>query len=124
MHTRILVAVALGGAVGAVVRLLVSMLVERVADGPLPLATLIVNVLGCFLFGLAWALHDGGWSRVSCAAVFVGFLGAFTTFSTFAFEGLELLDRGRPLLLALHLFGHNAVGAAAMVAGQWLGRMF
>ena len=92
-------AVALGGALGAVARYLISV---AVANAPgfgsaFPWATLTVNLAGCLGSGLAWAnwsqspwFHD--WGR---AFLVVGVLGGFTTFSAFSFETLMLADAGR-----------------------------
>ena len=118
---QIVVAVALGGAVGALSRLGVSVLLRDVL-GPFPLGTLLINVSGCLVFGLCWALHDGGWSRLVAACVFTGFLGAFTTFSTFAFESIQLLEEDRPGLFVLNLIANNVLGGLAMLGGLAIGR--
>lgn len=115
-------AVAIGGALGAVSRLGVSLAVQRLAGEGFPLATLCVNVLGCFVFGVCWGLGGGRWPRLATAGVFTGFLGAFTTFSTFAWEGAELLAQDRPGAAALVLVLHNALGGLAMGAGLLVGR--
>lgn len=122
MTTPLVVAVALAGACGAVARLLLS---RALADlgGDLPLATAAINVLGCFLFGLAVAAAAGRWSPALQAAVLTGFLGAFTTFSTFAFEAVELAVAGRWLSACAHVAIHNAIGFAALIAGRHLGRL-
>ena len=54
--------------------------------------------------------------------MFVGFFGSFTTFSTFAFECLQLLERGRHVAFALQLVGQNLLGGLAMLSGLLLGR--
>ena len=121
VQVSIALAVAAGGALGALGRLGLSLLVRH-AGAEVLVGTLVVNVLGCLLFGLCWALHDGGWSRPVSAGVFIGFLGAFTTFSTYAYECAELLEQQRYGTFVLLLVGHNAVGGAAMLLGLWLGR--
>ena len=66
---QIVLAVAAGGALGAVSRLGLTVLLKELG-GDFPAATLVVNALGCLLFGLCWGLHDGGWSRTVAALVF------------------------------------------------------
>ncbi|MBK8099375.1 MAG: CrcB family protein [Planctomycetes bacterium] len=122
MTAPVLVAVALAGACGAVARLLLARALTGFG-GELPLATAVVNVLGCFLFGLAVAAWGARWSPAVQAAVLTGFLGAFTTFSTFAFEAVELAVAGRWLVACVHVAVHNALGLAALVAGRYLGRL-
>ena len=87
--------VALCGGVGSVVRLLVATGVRNAAGEPYLLGTLVVNLIGCFLFGVAWGYASGNWSKAMQAAVFTGFFGGFTTFSSFAFESYELFVQGR-----------------------------
>jgi fluoride exporter len=89
--------VALGGSLGAVARYQVSLLSQVYFPSSFPLSTLFVNVVGSFLFGLAFYLIVEKMMLSESARLFilVGFLGAFTTFSTFSFELLELLQKGQ-----------------------------
>lgn len=116
-----ILAVLAGGALGAIARLGLTVAVKQVAGDP-ALGTFAVNALGCFLFGLCWALYGSTWSTAVAACVFTGFLGAFTTFSTYAFECLQMLEQGRHAAFALHLLGQNALGGLALWGGLSLGR--
>lgn len=91
---------AVAGAMGTLARYGLTGLAQRVAPniaGGFPWGTLAVNVLGCFLFGLVWSLAESEWAVNSHVRVviFVGFLGAFTTFSTYAFEAGQMLRDAR-----------------------------
>ena len=97
--------IALGGAGGALARHWLSMLVHSSAQSHFPWGTLLVNVLGSFAIGLAYilivergAVHPD-WRSVTM----VGFLGAFTTFSTFSVETLALYENGQGGLAALYV---------------------
>lgn len=88
--------VGLFGALGCVARYLLSSRIHEVAAGPLPFGTLAVNGIGSLLIGLLMGgdLHHpvlGGDLRIGLA---VGFLGGFTTFSTFSYETVRLLENG------------------------------
>lgn len=107
------------GFVGAVSRYHVEGLVSRWSNGAFPWGTLVVNLSGCFLLGLLVTLLT---ERLLPhpevrAALTIGFLGAYTTFSTFAYETLRLGEDGA-LWLAL---GNVAVSVVAGVAAAWLG---
>ncbi len=88
--------VALGGAAGAVTRFWVAQLVVRLAGGPAPLATLMVNVVGCGLAGalLARTIGRGDVAGLH-ALVMIGFLGGLTTFSSFSLEAFSLWRAGQ-----------------------------
>ncbi|MGE3173021.1 MAG: CrcB family protein [Planctomycetota bacterium] len=122
MQTRIVLAVAVGGALGALLRLGLGTAARAALGDGFPYGTFAVNVLGCFLFGLCWSVADGSWPRAVSAGVFAGFFGAFTTFSTFALESIDLFERGRPWACLANVIGQNVLGGCAMVAGLWLGR--
>jgi len=89
--------VALGGSLGAVARYQVGLWGSGYFQTTFPLATLIVNVLGSFLFGIAFYLivEKSMLSDSARLLILVGFLGAFTTFSTFSFEIFELVQKGQ-----------------------------
>lgn len=120
MNVPLWVATALAGGAGTVARLAIGTWVKA-ACPELPLATAVVNVLGCFGFGVCWALAQDRWSPVASAAVFVGFFGGFTTFSSFAFDCHELWAARRFVMFALDVVGQNVLGLAAVGAGLWLG---
>ena len=126
MITRLLY-IAGGGAVGSVSRFLLGAFVQRLYGGDdFPLGTLSVNVLGCFIIGFLGELFQ---SRVAVSsgwrfALLVGFLGGFTTFSSFGYETVVLLREARALTalgnVALQLLcGLTAVGIG-MATVRWL----
>ncbi|MFT5082579.1 MAG: CrcB protein [Lentisphaeria bacterium] len=90
------IAVALGGSLGAIVRYALS-LAFMSTSGKLPYATLTANVIGSFLMGVFFVLiiHKGVLPMVWRHVVMVGFLGAFTTFSAFSIESLQLIQIGQ-----------------------------
>ena len=112
--------VALGGAVGAVARYLVSGWVQTRADVPFPAGTFVVNILGCLILGalLAAAETRGALSAETRAFFAIGILGSFTTFSTFGWETVELMRAGRPALAFANVAGSLLLGLAAV----WIGR--
>lgn len=91
-----LLSVALGGALGAVSRYLMIAWVSGFAGKHFPFGTLSVNVLGSFVMGLmyVWVIEHLHASAELKAVITVGFLGAFTTFSTFSLETFHFLQRG------------------------------
>ena len=115
-------AVALAGALGAAARFGVVRCLEP-WSAAFPWPVLAVNVLGCLLFGIAWQAGASRWPDVASAAVLAGFLGGFTTFSSFALDTLVLLEQGRVLAAAGNVLGQNVLGVGAMLAGITLGRL-
>lgn len=125
-----LLAVAMGGALGAVCRHLVNQLCSRehVEGWHFPLGTLTVNVVGCFLIGLLITLraaNDQRWDEVTHSALTIGFLGALTTFSTFGFESHSLFSNQQHGLALLNIGSNMLLGLLAVYggieAGRWLG---
>src|SRR5690348_770470 len=93
-------AVAMGGALGALARYLLSVIITAQLDSKFPYATFLINITGSFIIGLflTIALADPPISENWRLAVAVGFVGAYTTFSTFEYETLKLLQEGRVAL--------------------------
>lgn len=110
---------AAAGAVGTVARVLLSSWVQRWIRVDLPVGTAVVNVLGCFLFGVAFASFEGRLASFSGYRLIVlaGFMGGFTTFSSYMFDTHRLLEQGRAALAFANLGAQNALG----MAGLWLG---
>jgi CrcB protein len=113
------------GALGTLARYEVAGLVQRLSAASFPAGTFVVNVVGCLLFGLVWALAEerlviAGDTRL---VVLTGFMGAFTTFSTFAFETGAMLRDAEWLHAACNVALHNGFGLAAVFAGMALGRL-
>lgn len=115
-----LLAVATGGAAGAVCRYLVSDWMARITHpSAFPAGTLTVNILGSFLIGLLMGWGDGQrWvSPLARALIGTGFLGALTTFSTFSYETLDAFRAGDSRIALLSI----AANLAGALAGCWLG---
>lgn len=114
--------VVAGGAAGAVARYAVSSLLARLAGAALPWGTLLVNVIGSLLLGVATTslLADDGMSPV-LAGLVLGGLGGFTTFSSVMFEATTL-SRGRHGARAMaYLAASTVLSVAAAAAGLWIG---
>lgn len=117
-------AIAAGGAAGAVLRYWTSTGVHRLTGAGFPYGTLIVNVLGSLLIGLLYVLLverlalGAHWR----AALLIGVLGAFTTFSTFSIETLNLLEQGEQLKAALNIMLSVVLCLGAAWMGLNLGR--
>lgn len=113
--------VAVGGGFGAVSRLLVGRLL---AGGSFPWATVVVNLVGCFALGLLLGVTNDGVPshRAVRVALGTGFLGAFTTFSTFSVEAVALAEKERWLAAGLYVGGQVVVGLALAMAGVIAGR--
>jgi CrcB protein len=116
---------ALAGALGTVSRYGLAGLVQRLSGGSFPWGTLVVNLLGCFLAGLLWGMFEkrGVVTALPRTVLLVGFLGAFTTFSTMTLETTEMLRASELVYATANLTLQNGIGLAAIFAGTMLGRM-
>ena len=104
-------------------RYILSDFVYRVCGTRGAWGTLAVNSLGCFLFGLVWMMWDRGRLHLETRIIVLGgFMGAFTTFSTFAFETGQYLDDGQWLLAGLNLLAENMLGLIFLFLGFGVGR--
>lgn len=119
------VAFVLAASIGAPLRYLVDGLVGDRTDSELPWGILAVNVSGSFLLGLVTglALHHG-LDRTARIVIGTGFCGAFTTFSTFSYETVRLLEGGRLREAAANVGLTLALGLAAAAAGLGLPAVF
>jgi CrcB protein len=117
-------AIAGGGAVGALARFYASSGVYRALGRDFPWGTLVVNSVGSFLMGLLFVLflERLATSPELRSAVLVGFLGAFTTFSTFSMETLTLIEQGLPGRALLNIIASVLVCLLACWLGVLLGR--
>ncbi len=117
----LLALVVLGGGVGAAGRWLVDQAIQARHDSTLPWGTFAVNVLGSLLLGVLLGASLLGPADARWVALLgTGFCGGFTTFSTFGYETVRLLEDGARLSAALNALGSVVVGLAAAVAGWWL----
>jgi CrcB protein len=103
---------------GAVTRYLLDGAIRGRAGGRFPWGIWAVNVSGSLLLGLLAGAEVGG---VPLLVAGTGFCGAYTTFSTFAYESVTLAEDGRRDLAAANAVGSVAAGLAAAAAGIWLG---
>lgn len=109
---KYLLFIALGGATGAVSRYLLSSWAHALWEGKWPVGTLLVNMLGSFCIGVVFVLIERqvlhpDWRSV----LMVGFLGAFTTFSTFSLESIALIENGH----TAHALGYMAFSVVSCV---------
>jgi fluoride exporter len=126
VHTlQKLLLMALAGSIGTLARYELGGFIQVQSGKTFPWGTVVINLLGCLLFGVVWSSLEGRWptSGETRTIILVGFMGAFTTFSTFMFETEELL-RDAQWLSALGYFTlHNVGGLAALLAGLKAGQL-
>jgi CrcB protein len=120
-----ILAVAAGGAFGAVARFLLNQLLVGILL-PFPLATFLINVSGSLVIGflLVLAMERGIFSENMRYFLIVGFLGAYTTFSTFEWETFELIRENKIFPAVFYVFLSLIMGLAGVLAGVWLARKF
>jgi CrcB protein len=115
-----------GGSIGALSRYAVSLWAARFLGTRFPWGTLAVNLSGCFLIGLAFALAERGLSIMNPSMrlfFMTGYLGALTTFSTFGLETVNSLREGTYLVGVFNFLANNVLGAALVILGMLVGRL-
>lgn len=110
--------VFLGGSLGAVCRYAISIQMKRIISSKFPLATFLINLSGSFLLGLLLASGTGSLIQLFLGT---GFLGGFTTFSTFQVENITLFRKGNYGILFVYVTFSVALCIAAAFAGFRLG---
>ena len=118
--------VALGGSIGAIARYFVVILAQNTWGASFPYGTLIVNIVGCFLAGFFLTVLIGRFSAEQYLRLFffTGFLGAFTTFSSFAAESLFLFEQGQWQKLLINIMVNNIGSLVMVLMGTILARYF
>jgi fluoride exporter len=119
------VAVAIGGALGAVSRYGIDRMIQRRSLAAFPWSTFLINISGCLAIGVAAAaLADRpdtpAWLRTGLT---MGVIGGYTTFSTFGKEALDLMEEGRAALALAYVGGSVCLGILAVFAGMRVGRV-
>jgi len=116
----------LAGALGTLARYWLSGFIQRLWATDFPLGTATINIIGCLLFGLLWSFME---DRLSISGqtrtfIFIGFFGAFTTFSSFAFETSQMLDESQWLWASVNVLLQNLIGIAGIIIGLAVGKSF
>lgn len=119
-----LLLIGLAGALGALTRYSLSGFVQRYSGFTFPVGTLVVNLLGTFLFGFIWSLVEQRLviSVETRVVILSGFLGAFTTFSSFMFETSALIGDGQWGYALLNITAQIVLGMIAIFLGLAAGR--
>ena len=113
----------LGGALGTAARYGYGGMVQKITGGTFPYGTLAINLTGSFFAGLLWGLfEDSVTSPVLRVFLFIGILGGFTTFSTYALESFHLVRDGEYKWVMLNMLASNIGGILLVFAGYWLAR--
>lgn len=116
--------IALGGSLGAVARYGLSTLVYHQTNEIFPWGTLVVNLTGCFLIGILVELFDTAIIASQWRSfITIGFIGAYTTFSTFSFETLNLLRDGEIRLASFNIIANNILGIVLVLVGIYSSRV-
>lgn len=114
--------VGAGGLVGSVLRYLIQLFISKTFITSFPWPTFAVNIIGSFIIGILYALADEGalLSPEMRLLLATGFCGGFTTFSSFAFDNLSLLNDGHIGYSLLYIMGSVVLGVFAAYIGVWV----
>lgn len=124
MNPLFILAVAVGGATGSVMRYLVGIASGKLFGTNLPWGTLIINVTGSFLIGTFVGLFATKWDLPQAARIFltVGVCGGYTTFSTFSLDAWVLMERGETLASTAYMIGSVVLSVGALIAAMQIVR--
>ena len=111
--------ICLGGSLGALSRYYLAEVLNKLTFVNIPIGILGVNFIGCFLLGLLINYLDPKFEYIYNPLLFVGFLGAFTTFSAFSRETIDLISSGNLLLASTYIF----LMVFSCLAGTWCGML-
>jgi CrcB protein len=119
-----LIAIACGGAIGALSRFGLQQWIAALYSGRFPLAIFVANSIGSLILGLIYVLivEKGLLPEVWRPFLMIGLLGAFTTFSTFSLDSIRLIEQGDWLMALGNIFANVAVGLIAAFIGMYIGR--
>lgn len=111
-----------GSAAGGSVRYITSLVIQSKNNTQFPMGTFMINLIGCFIMGMVYALAARNASNGSDIKLLLatGFCGGFTTFSAFAFENLELFKSGLHLTALVYIILSVVLGILAVVLGTYL----
>lgn len=113
-----------GGALGSLSRYYVSGLSHKIFPGMFPWGTMVVNALGALVIGLLWGLFEiKNISPNMRMFIFVGFLGGFTTFSTFALETMNLLKENEIKMAVINVLANNILAIVFVFAGFFISKL-
>ncbi len=119
-----ILSIALGGALGAVLRFLISRFIGSLNISSFPYGTFTVNMIGCFIIGFLYTVFEKTLASTMTRAFFlIGLIGAFTTFSTYILETLNLFRDNEILLGFLNIFLSNLFGFISLILGIILARI-
>lgn len=123
MSQRLLL-IAFAGALGTLARYGLSGVVQKLFGGDFPWGTFVVNMLGCFMFGVVWTLADERLviSQDQRVVMLGGFMGAFTTFSTFIFDTGSFVRTSQWMMATGNVLVQTAVGLVFLFFGILAGR--
>ena len=124
MQFGILIAIALGGALGSLLRYFVASAIQSPASAGFPWAIFLVNITGGFAMGVIVELSALKLQITPEVRAFltVGILGGYTTFSTFSLDSVLLIQRGAYASAAAYIVGSTMLSIGALFAGLWLVR--
>ncbi len=110
--------VAIGGAIGSVMRYSVAVMLKYIYANEFPWHTFTVNIVGCFFIGLifSWSLQSISFENIRLFLM-IGILGGFTTYSSFGLETFDLLKQGKIVIALAYMIATNILGLIAVYFG-------
>lgn len=120
--TRIIFIIGIGGFIGTIARYLSQQLIYKFYPATFPFGTLSVNLLGCLLIGIFFAMGEKENLLSAEWRMFLttGFCGGFTTFSAFSYESVQLLNEGEYSYVMLYALASVIIGILATIFGIWI----